>query len=146
MVSYSLPVGGALLQTPHPADMLLMEQRRHPRFATNQTIELVLMGSFETRVSARVRDVSSRGLGLFADSSAPQGAALRIEVGEATILGEVIYCHPEPDGYAVGVKLDQVLTGLASLGEALQAFTERPLRGESAYAAINRNKQNPRQS
>jgi len=51
------------------------------------------------------------------------GAALQIEIDDAVVLGEAIYCRPEPDGFFLGVELDQVLVGLTELGRNLAAFT-----------------------
>jgi hypothetical protein len=51
------------------------------------------------------------------------GAALQIEIEDAVVLGEAIYCRSEHDGYYIGVELDQVLVGLTELGRNLAAFT-----------------------
>jgi hypothetical protein len=50
------------------------------------------------------------------------GAALQIEIDDARVLGEAIYCRTEHDGYFIGVELDQVLVGLTELGRNLAAF------------------------
>jgi hypothetical protein len=51
------------------------------------------------------------------------GAALQIEIDDAVVLGEAIYCRSEQDAYYIGVELDQVLVGLTELGRNLAAFT-----------------------
>lgn len=71
-----------------------------------------------------MRNASGRGLGLFAPDRIDPGAPIRIEVDDALVLAEAIYCRPEPGGFFIGVELDQVLVGLTELGRRLSAFEE----------------------
>jgi hypothetical protein len=71
---------------------------------------------------ARVRNASGRGLGLLVPHRIEAGAAIRIEIEDAIVLGEAIYCRQESDGHFIGVELDQVLVGLTELGRRLSAF------------------------
>lgn len=73
-------------------------------------------------MDARVKNTSGRGLGLMTATPVPPGAAVRIELEGAVVLGEAIYCRGERDGHFIGVELDQVLVGLTELGRNLSAF------------------------
>lgn len=99
-----------------------MEQRREPRFEADQAVVVTILGEQPTRLEARVRNASGKGLGLFMSRMIHPGAAIRIEIEDAIVLGESIYCRKEPDGYFIGVELDQVLVGLTELGRRLSAF------------------------
>ncbi len=101
-----------------------MEQRREPRFAIQQRVPVTLLGEPDLRRSARIENVSGRGLGLLMKDAVRPGAAIQIELENEIVLGEVIYCRPEPEGYFLGVELDQVLSGLAELAARLDEFSQ----------------------
>jgi hypothetical protein len=99
-----------------------MDQRRETRFEADQAVVVTILREQPTRLAARVRNASGRGLGLFVPCRIDPGAAIRIETDDAVVLGEAIYCRSEPDGYFIGVELDQLLVGLTELSRHLSAF------------------------
>jgi hypothetical protein len=99
-----------------------MEQRREPRFQADQPVVVTVLTQPETRMDARVKNASGRGLGLITGVAVPPGSAIRIQLEDAMVLGEAIYCRHEREGHFVGVELDQVLVGLTELGRKLAAF------------------------
>lgn len=109
-----------------PADMLIMNQRREPRFETDQSIWITLFGEPDIRLPARIKNVSPRGVGLALQGPVAIGVALKIELDDGFLLGEVIYCREDEDSYYVGVELEQALCGLKGLARALGAFSEAP--------------------
>lgn len=100
-----------------------MEQRREPRFAVQQRVAITLLGDPEVRCSARIENVSGRGLGLLMHEMVPPGRAVQIELENDMVLGEVIYCRREPGGYFLGIELDQILSGLAELAARLDEYS-----------------------
>jgi PilZ domain len=113
-----------------------MDQRREPRFEADQAVVVTILTEQPTRMTARVRNASGRGLGLFMSCRVDPGAAIRIEIDDAIVLGEAIYCRKESDGHFIGVELDQVLVGLTELGRRLSSFDPevelRPLESPPA--------------
>jgi hypothetical protein len=99
-----------------------MDQRREPRFEVDQAVDITILTEPAVRLPARVRDASGRGLGLILPQPVPPGVAVRIELADAIVLGEAIYCRDEQNGFFVGVELDQVLVGLTELGRKLSAW------------------------
>jgi hypothetical protein len=99
-----------------------MDQRREPRFESDQAVVVTILSEQPTRVAARVRNASGRGMGLVLPDRVESGAAIRIEIEDAVVLGEAIYCRKDGEGYFIGVELDQVLVGLTELGRRLSAF------------------------
>jgi len=99
-----------------------MDQRREPRFQANQAVVVTILTEQPTRMAAQVRNASGRGLGLVMPCRVEPGAAIRIEIDDAVVLGEAIYCRAEQESYFIGVELDQVLVGLTELGRRLSAF------------------------
>jgi hypothetical protein len=99
-----------------------MDKRREPRFEADQPVVVTVLSEPQTRMDARVKNASGRGLGLVTPSPVPPGAAVRIEIDDAIVLGESIYCRHDREGHFIGVELDQVLVGLTELGRNLSAF------------------------
>src|SRR5450756_2301305 len=122
----------AALNIPAPtADMLFMNQRRETRSEANQPIWITLFGEPDIRLPARIKNVSLRGIGLELQGPVAIGTALKFEVDDSLILGEVIYCRQveascDEDSFYVGVELEQALRGLGDLAEALRAFSYTP--------------------
>jgi hypothetical protein len=112
-----------------------MNQRRESRTSANQSVWVTLYEAVETRICGRIRNVSGRGLGLELDQRIGVGTAIRIDLEDSMLLGEVIYCRPETDGvFYAGVELEQALNGLAALGEMLRGFSDEPSASEPADA------------
>jgi hypothetical protein len=99
------------------------DQRREPRFAANQQVTVTLLRDPQSRMPARVRDSSGRGLGLETPLPIPPGSALKIEIDDGIVLAEAVYCREEQGCCFIGVELNQVLAGLAELGRCLQELT-----------------------
>lgn len=111
---------------PIPADRFFMEQRREDRLPLEKTVNVTVLGEPETRLTATVKNVSARGLGLISSESIPSGAALKIEVGDSIFLGETTYCNAlEEGGYFLGIELTQVLSGLAALSRMAEEFSDQ---------------------
>ena len=106
--------------------MLIMNQRRGPRFETDQSIWITLFGEPDIRLPARIKNVSARGLGLELQGPVAVGTALKIELDDTLLLGEVIYCRDNQTFCYVGVELEQALCGLGALAKALGTSTDAP--------------------
>lgn len=100
-----------------------MEKRREPRFQADQPVTVTVLTESRQDVPARVRNVSGRGLGVVASARVEPGAGLLIELEDTKVLAEAIYCRPDPEGFFIGIEMDQMLVGLTELGRHLAAFT-----------------------
>ena len=99
-----------------------MESRQEPRFEIDQEITVTLLGDTEEVIPAKVVNVSAKGMGLESSRPVDAGAALKIELADTLLLGEVIYCRGQGAGYQIGIALEQALyhtRGLAILAERL---------------------------
>jgi PilZ domain len=111
-----------------------MDQRREPRFEADGPVAVTVLGPHPVCQTARVKNASGRGLGLVVDNPITLGSALKIELDDSVILGEVAFCQGVGSSYLVGVDLDQMICGLAGLGRSLQQFSE----GERCHAVDDR--------
>ncbi|HXS98972.1 MAG TPA: PilZ domain-containing protein [Candidatus Limnocylindrales bacterium] len=101
-----------------------MEQRREPRFAADQTVQVTILGTPAVRCTGVVKDASGRGVGLALPVAVAVGAAIRIDIPDCLLLGEAVFCRKSGDGFVVGVELQQMLNGLARLAEVVGEFRE----------------------
>ncbi len=91
---------------------------------------------------ARVKNVSVRGIGVELGPRSAAGAAIKIEVEDALLLGEVIFCREDEESFFVGVELEQALFGLTELARALGAFSDSPSGPQQTDPVIERRYQN----
>jgi len=101
-----------------------MSQRRDMRVPSDRPVRITIFGEPDLHLSAIVKNASGRGLGLELETQLPVGAALKIMLDDAILLGEVIYCRKQNTTWYAGVELEQALFGLAELASALSSFSE----------------------
>lgn len=63
----------------------------------------------------QVIDSSQHGMALQLPSPVPPGSAIKVECGDALVLGEVSYCNPDHGSYRAGLVVKHRLAGLAEL-------------------------------
>ena len=111
-----------------------MNQRRDARFQTDQPVQITLYGTPDTQVTGRVKNVSGRGVGIETEGRIAIGAALKVALEDAILLGEVIYCRDQGGSYYIGIELEHALFGLADLAAAVSSFSEESSRAEQPCA------------
>jgi PilZ domain-containing protein len=122
--------------------MVIMNQRFEPRLETDQSVWVTLFGEPDIRLPARVKNVSTRGIGLELEGPVAIGSPVKIELDDCLFLGEVIYCRQDETSFFVGVELEQALYGLSELARALGAFPDSSSSPEQTDPVIERRYQN----
>ena len=73
-----------------------------------------------------------------------------MELEDALLLGEVIYCRKDEDSYYVGVELEHSLCGLGELSRMIEAFNRATAPFESSaegtYAVVEGSQQGHKQT
>ena len=119
-----------------------MNQRRETRLEANQQVWITLFGEPDIRLPARIKNVSPRGVGLELQGPVAIGTALKVDLEDALLLGEVIYCREDETSFYVGVELEQALYGLAALAHITGESADSPLSaGQPAEPVKNRRYQ-----
>ena len=101
-----------------------MEKRRELRFAVGQPVVVTVLSGEPSTHHATVKNGSGSGVALEMPVPVTPGAALKISLEDALLLGEAMYCSPQQDGFLVGVLLDSKLSELSRLAQILQAFAD----------------------
>ena len=104
-----------------------MGERKDFRFKTNQPVSLTILGRYsrdaDTHLPACMVNISGRGISLTTKSSVPVSSAVRLDVNDNLLLGEV--CHSRqtgPSEYICGVRLEQVLTAVGDLSNLVSGI------------------------
>jgi PilZ domain len=131
------------LNLPIPsADMLTMNQRRELRIETEQSVWVTIFGEPDIHVRACIKNVSARGVGLQLQDPVAVGAALKITLDDALLLGEVIYCRDDEASFYVGVELEHSLCGLRDLAAALGSCADSTSSPQKTHAVVESRYEN----
>jgi hypothetical protein len=101
-----------------------MNQRREVRVQANQSVSITVLGEPDIRIPALIRNISGKGLGLEVQGPVFPGTLLRVDLQDALLLGEVIYCRRDESSYYVGVELEHSLCGLGELSRMVNAYND----------------------
>ena len=100
-------------------------KRQERRFTVNQRVNVTILGSSETRIPARIRNLSRSGMRLALAEYLPLGSALKLEWNGHFVLGSVCYCDQQDGSFSAGVQLFS----------SWESFTEDVLAREAAELA-----------
>ena len=113
-----------------------MERRAETRIPWNCPVRVTLLGSPPEHVDAVLLNVSGRGARLRVPRRIECDTALRIDLDNAMLLGEVCYCATDGDGYGIGVQLEHSLLNLAEVIRRREHLLEE---AEPASRALRRD-------
>jgi len=94
-----------------------MDRRSEQRHDSDIPVELIVLGSAERRVPAVLRNISGTGARLRVEEPIPVDSALRFDLGDSMLLGEVCYCASDSGAFAIGVELRHSLVNLAEVAK-----------------------------
>ena len=86
-----------------------MDSCPQPPLETNEPVHVTVLGERETKFLGRITNFTGRAIELITDQPASLGSAVKLEWTDTLLLGEVCHCHPEGDGYAIGLELEHAL-------------------------------------
>jgi hypothetical protein len=102
------------------------DRRAAPRFEMNQPAHLTLLNDPPESMPVIIVDGHFKGMKINLPIQVPLNQAIKIEVGEFLILGEVCYCGPNTSGtplpYSAGIIVSQFLSGVGDLRHLLDAL------------------------
>ena len=92
-----------------------MERRAESRISRNSPVRITLLSNPREQFEATLVNVSGRGARLKMDRPLECDSAVRIDLDNGLLLGEVCYCASDGDGYGVGIQLEHSLLNLAAV-------------------------------
>ncbi|MCC7498244.1 MAG: hypothetical protein IT160_11750 [Bryobacterales bacterium] len=121
-----------------------MERHAIPETAIGRQVPLTVLGGREVSLAAKLEKVWGRGARLRSCCPVPLGAAVRFDLDDALLLGEVCYCAPDGDSFIIGIVVDQALTSVGSvlaLIRSVMGEREHSAEGERSEAMNQRREQ-----
>ena len=92
-----------------------MEQRKQVRVPVQRPVKLTVLGDSPMEMEGYLSNISGRGLRMTLSEAIPVNAAIRVDVDNSMLLGEVCYCEPFGGQWAVGLEMEQSLSDLSGL-------------------------------
>lgn len=120
------PVSDGLKDSLASADLYGMDARTHVRVPVSPgdatPVAITVLTGPELRLEGRVKDTSPHGLGIVSPQKVTPGSAVKVETNDNLFLGEVVHCSATDDGWFLGIRVTQVLSGLAALSSMVREF------------------------
>jgi hypothetical protein len=91
------------------------DRRRARRQELNQFAAVSILGTVNDAVQGEIRNVSTGGTQIRLNQPLRFGSLVAIDYDDNRLLGEVVYCLKEQDGWLVGIRVEHALSGLATL-------------------------------
>ncbi|MDR0843270.1 MAG: PilZ domain-containing protein [Acidobacteriota bacterium] len=83
-----------------------MNRRSRTRFKTDITVSLSCDEFKSYREKARLADLSVHGLSIILKEKLPIGVVVKVEWGETSFDGELVYCQSYGQEFLVGLKVE----------------------------------------
>ncbi len=100
-------------------------RRREPRFETDQLVSITNLEQAGLPVLGRLINFSASGTRMRIASEIRPGTMVKVDLGGTILLGEIIYCHPQGQEFAVGLELEDALYETDALESMSQAWHTR---------------------
>lgn len=89
--------------------------------SAGQKVRMSVLGAGGETEEAQVVAVSATDAAMWGTRPIPLDTALRIDAGDAMLLGEVVSCRKGDGVYAINVHLSQIIPSLSDLGRIVSA-------------------------
>jgi len=84
-----------------------MNKRSRVRFRTDMTVKVTCLNAPGPSIKGRLANLSAHGLSIILSRTLPEGAAVRVEWGETSFMGELVYCNPHGNEFIAGLKVEE---------------------------------------
>jgi hypothetical protein len=92
-----------------------MDLRSQLRLEAGEPVHVTVLGEGEAQVLGRITNYSANGMCIVIDAKISIGAAVKVEWTDTLLLGEVCYCRPAGEGFAIGLRLEHALYNASEL-------------------------------
>ena len=109
------------------SDENLVERRQQARIEVAHPVTVTVLDEPPIQLGGQIVNLSGGGFRLLTTEKIRHNAAVRVDMADAVLLGEVGYCIEETAGqYAVGLESQQILSNTKDLARLMES-----LAGES---------------
>lgn len=115
-----------------------MDLRSQQRLEADDPVHVTVLGECETKILGHVTNYSSKGIGLTISARVSVGAAVKVEWSNTLLLGEVCYCRPVGDGFAIGLQLEHALYNTSELAKLAKRLLDELPQQETTEVKAGR--------
>jgi hypothetical protein len=108
-----------------------MDLRTENRVPVQRPVKLTVLGDQPQEFEAFLNNVSGRGLRVVVDAPVAPDSAVRVDLDDSMILGEVCYCEPCGNQWALGLEMEQSLSDLRGLCQLVERLLHEERRGQA---------------
>lgn len=91
------------------------DQSQDQRYQLSRSPTVSVLGTASQILHSEIRNVSEDGTQIRLDQPLRCASLVAIDYDDNRLLGEVVYCEKEQDGWLVGIRVEHALLGLATL-------------------------------
>lgn len=113
-----------------------MDLRTETRVPVQRPVKLTVLGDEPQEYQALLSNVSGRGLRVLVDAPVPLDSAVRVDLEDSIILGEVCYCEPFGGQWALGLEMEQALSDLRGLCRLVERLLQEERKAMAEPAAV----------
>ena len=97
-------------------------------------MSLTVLGEMRREIEGTAIEMSGCGMRVRIPESARTGDAVKIQLQDALLLGEICHCRPDEDAFVIGLEIREALTGLKDLAKLNRALLgQRVEEGALSY-------------
>ena len=86
-----------------------MDHRRFPRYEADEGVRIICLTQPRDTFAGRLENISPFGVRLACPRNLPVGSLIKVELDEAILLGEVIYCQSQGQEYLTGLEVEEIV-------------------------------------
>jgi hypothetical protein len=117
-----------------------MDLRSQLRLEADEPVHVTVLGESETKLLGCITNYSAHGMGLVIDSPVSIGAAVKVEWSNTLLLGEVCYCQPAGEGFAIGLQLEHALYNTAELARLAKRLLDEAAQLEMPEVKVEKRR------
>jgi hypothetical protein len=115
-----------------------MDLRSQLRLEADEPVHVTVLGECEAQLLGRITNYAANGMGLEIDAPVAIGAAVKVEWSNTILLGEVCYCRPAGEGFAIGLRLEHALYNTAELARLAKRLLDEAPQEEMPQVKVEK--------
>jgi hypothetical protein len=115
-----------------------VERKTEICYLPDQPARLTLLGASQHTLTAQMVKLAGRCASIRLDKAVPHGTAVRIDLNDSLLLGEVSKCVSESDGFVATIGIVEAIPSLSDLAKLVAAVMNeaRPVAPERKTVEI----------